>query len=58
MEKIRMKLYEKLIEKLGEESGKGLIQALKDRQIEQSIKKMMNEKRIQLLDYHTKQPVY
>lgn len=50
MEKIRMKLFEKLREKLGEEHGEGIINALNDLHIEQSIKKLMKEDKIRLLD--------
>ena len=58
MEKIRMKLFERLREKIGEEHpDSGIHQALRDRQIEQSIKKLMKEERLRLLD-EQRQPVY
>jgi len=58
MEKIRMKLFERLREKLGEEHpDSGIHQALRDRQIEESIKKLMKEDRLRLLD-DQRQPVY
>ena len=57
MEKIRMKLHEKLREKIGERHSEDIYLALNDRRIEQSIKKMMKEERIRLLN-DKKQPVY
>jgi len=57
MEKIRLKLYEKLRDIIGDQHGEGIIEALNDRRIEQSIKKLMKEDRIRLLDEHA-QPIY
>ena len=57
MEKIRMKLFERLRDKIGEQHGEEIYLALNDRKIEQSIKKMMKEDRIRLLN-DKKQPVY
>lgn len=58
MEKIRMKLFERLREKFGEEHGDtNIIMALNDRHIEQSIMKLMKEDRIKLLN-ELNQPVY
>jgi hypothetical protein len=57
MEKIRLKLYEKLRERMGDQHGEDIIEALNDRHIEQSIKKLMKEDRIRLLDEHA-QPIY
>lgn len=57
MEKIRLKLFERLQTRLGEEHGQGIMEALNDRQIEQSIKKMMKEDRIRLLNDQN-EPVY
>lgn len=57
MEKIRMKLYERLASKIGVEHGENIYMALNDRKIEQSIKKMMQEGIIRLLN-EQRQPVY
>lgn len=57
MEKIRMKLHEKLREKIGERHSEDIYLALNDRKIEESIKRMMKEERIRLLN-DKKQPVY
>jgi hypothetical protein len=57
MEKIRMKLHEKLREKIGEKHSEDIYLALNDHKIEQSIKRMMKEERIRLLN-DKKQPVY
>ncbi len=52
-----MKLFENLRDKIGEQHGEDIYLALNDRKIEQSIKKMMKEERIRLLN-DKKQPVY
>lgn len=57
MEKIRMKLHEKLRDLIGEKHSEDIYLALNDRKIEQSIKKLMKEERIRLLN-DKKQPVY
>lgn len=57
MEKIRMKLHEKLRDIIGERHSEDIYLALNDRKIEQSIKKMMKEDRIRLLNEKL-QPVY
>lgn len=57
MEKIRMKLHEKLREKIGEKHSEDIYLALNDHKIAQSIKKLMKEERIRLLN-EKKQPVY
>ena len=58
MEKIRMKLFERLRENLGgEHPDSNIILALQDRHIEQSIKKLMKEDRIRLLNEQN-EPVY
>jgi hypothetical protein len=50
MEKIRMKLFERLASKIGAEHGENIYNALNDHKIEESIKKMMKEDRIRLLN--------
>lgn len=57
MEKIRQKLFEKLSEKLGQVNKEHIYLALRDKQIEHSIKQLMKEDRIRLLNEHS-QPVY
>ncbi len=52
-----MKLYERLTNNIGHEHGEDIYMALNDRKIEKSIKKMMIEDRIRLLN-DQKQPVY
>jgi hypothetical protein len=57
MERIRHKLLEKLQQVIGHEHGEVILAALNDRQIEQSIAKLMKEDRIRLLNEQN-QPVY
>lgn len=53
MEKIRQKLFEKLSEKLGQVNKEHIYLALRDKQIEHSIKQLMKEDRIRLLNEHS-----
>jgi hypothetical protein len=55
MEKIRLKLYEKLRDAIGDQHGQIILEALNDRHIEQSIKKLMKDDKIRLLDEHSNQ---
>jgi len=57
MEKIRAKIEQKLREKIGVQFGEDIMQALKDQGIEQSIKLLMKQDKIQLLNAQN-QPVY
>ena len=57
MEKIRMKLFERLASKIGAEYGENIYNALNDRKIEKSIKKMMAEGIIKLVN-EKRQPVF
>ena len=58
MEKIRLKLFERLREKFGEVHGDTkIILALNDKNIEKSIIKLMKEDRIKLLN-ELNQPIY
>ena len=57
MEKIRTKIEQKLREKIGLQFGEDIMQALRDQSIEQSIKTLMKQDKIQLLDARN-QPVY
>jgi hypothetical protein len=50
MEKIRMKLFEKLANNIGAHLGENIYMALNDRKIEQSIMKMMAKGVIKLLN--------
>lgn len=58
MEKLRLKIAQKLQEKMGEEFGKNILAALQDKSIDQSIKGMLGQGKIQLLDAASKQPKY
>lgn len=57
MEKIRGKIADRLREKFGDESGKEILEALKDKHIEHQIILLLRQDRIKLLNQHN-EPIY
>jgi len=58
MDKLRMKIAAKLKEKMGDTMGENIFQALKAKQVEGTVKDMLKQEKIKLLDNETKQPMY